>query len=201
VLPHSPELLELRARRERAQEAFDEQRAELDELLRLRDELEQRVLEGEDNADQELPRLNLRLARAHEAIAAAADELAGSTIAWARYVEQAAADAQEEARAGERDLNRSNGLHKRHLYRGTGEIPGARAQIEQALAASEPLRERQRDAARLKADARSRLKRLLSITGTGQPGHNTITQARRGFVERARAEAAARTTRRDRGAA
>jgi hypothetical protein len=110
-------------------------------------------------------------------------------------VQRAADEAQEQARGAERDLDRANGLHKRHLYRGTREIPGARAEIQQALAESEPLRQRQRDAARLKTDARNRLKRLLSITANPRPGHNTITHARRRFVERARARAATRTSR------
>ena len=132
-----------RERRDRAQVAFDGQRAEVDQLVRQRDELERRVLEGDDEAGQQLSVVAVRIARAPEAVAAAADELAGATIAWARDVEQAASDAQADARDAERLLNRANGLHKRHLNRGPHEIPGAREELEEAFAESEPRRQRQ----------------------------------------------------------
>jgi hypothetical protein len=195
VLPHSPELYEFRERRDRAQAAFDEQQADISDLVRQRDELERRVLEGDDGAAQALQVLAVRIARAPEAVAAAADELAGATIGWARFVEQAASDAQADARDAERALNRANGLHRRHLHRGTGEIPGAREELEQALAESAPLRQRQRDASRLKADAPAQLRRLISPSGSGRLGHNEIALARQHFVERVREEAAQATKR------
>lgn len=156
-----------------------------------REELERRVLEGDIEAGQQLQVVAVRIDRAPEAVSAAADELVGATIAWARFVEQAASDAQADAHDAERTLNRANGLHRRHLHRGPREIPGAREELEEALAESEPLLQRQRDAARLKTDASAQLRRLIGASGSA----NEVARARALFAERARMEAAEVTKR------
>ena len=150
--------------------------------------------EGDEGAAQQLQVVAVCIAQTPEAAATAADELAGATIAWARFVEQAASDAQADARDAERALNRANGLHRRHLHRGPREIPKAREELEEAFAESEPLRQRQRDAARLKGDALAQLRRLTRVPD-GRLGHIEISRARQLFVERARKEAAEATKR------